>query len=175
MQLLLTQPIIRRLERELRHARHREIGGLLLGEHVRDETFRVVDITVQRSGGSAAHFVRDPAQHQAQLDEFFARTGADYTRFNYLGEWHSHPSFEPLPSGQDVATMQSLVERPDTGVNFLVLIIVRLGFMRNVQLSACLFRPVRQPEDVQLFLEQDGSSESALVKVKRWIKGFIPG
>lgn len=71
--------------------------------------------------------------------------------------------------------MQSLVERPDTGVNFLVLIIVRLGFMRNVQLSACLFRPVRRPEDVQLVLEQDGSSESALVKVKRWIRGFIPG
>jgi proteasome lid subunit RPN8/RPN11 len=98
MQLLLPPKIIKRLQRELRRAGKQEIGGLLMGEHVRDEIFRVVDISVQRAGGSEAYFIRDPASHKTQLEKFFADTGADYSRFNYLGEWHSHPTFEAVPS-----------------------------------------------------------------------------
>ena len=93
-----------------------------MGEHVRHDVFKVVDMSVQRSGGSVDCFVRDPTEHQATLQAFFARTGGDYTRFNYLGEWHSHPAFEPVPSAVDVATMQSIVEDPSVGVNFLVLV-----------------------------------------------------
>src|SRR5579871_3007305 len=141
MKLLLPHPVLKRLRKEMRRARRREIGGLLLGEHISDETFRLVDVTVQRAGGSSAHFVRDPEQHRSQLDTFFAKTGGDFTRYNYLGEWHSHPSFEPLPSPKDMATMQTIVENVDVGVNFAVLIIARIGLVGSVQLSACLFRP----------------------------------
>jgi integrative and conjugative element protein (TIGR02256 family) len=93
-----------------------------MGEHIGDELFRVVEISVQRSGGTAACFIRHPNEHKAQLERFFAQTGNDYARFNYLGEWHSHPSFEPAPSETDVCTMQSIVEDPEVGVNFLVLL-----------------------------------------------------
>ena len=44
MQLLLPNPILKRLQRELRRASRSEIGGLLMGEHLGDETFRVADI-----------------------------------------------------------------------------------------------------------------------------------
>src|SRR6202041_2152555 len=97
MQLLLPIQIAKRVHSEMRRAGHREIGGLLMGEHLNDEMFRVVDITVQRSGGSQACFVRNPGEHQSQLQEFFDRTGANYSRFNYLGEWNSHPAFDPSP------------------------------------------------------------------------------
>jgi proteasome lid subunit RPN8/RPN11 len=73
-----------------------------MGEHVRDDIFRVVDISVQRSGGSQSCFIRNPTDHQAQLQDFFARTSEDYSRFNYLGEWHSHPSFTAAPSITDI-------------------------------------------------------------------------
>ncbi|MDP2331966.1 MAG: Mov34/MPN/PAD-1 family protein [Reyranella sp.] len=153
MKLLLPQSILQRLRLDLKDARRREIGGLLLGEHVEGETFRVVEATVQTSGGSAVHFVRDPAQHQRQLDDFFARTGNDYARFNYMGEWHSHPSFEPLPSREDMATMQSIVEDPNVGVNFLVLVIPRLTRWNMLKLSAMLFRPYTTPDFVDVEVE----------------------
>src|ERR1700687_5436645 len=102
MHLLLTATVLKRLRRELRRAGSREIGGLMMGEHVGDDVFRVVEISVQRSGGSAACFVRDPVEHEAALQAFYVRTDSDYTRFNYLGEWHSHPMFEPVPSPMDV-------------------------------------------------------------------------
>ncbi len=154
MQLLLTRPVVKSLRRELRRAGSREIGGLLMGEHVRDEVFRVVSISVQRSGGSQTCFIRQPQEHAAQLKEFFARTGADYTRFNYLGEWHSHPSFKPLPSDTDVRTMQSIVDDPMVGVNFLVLMIPRLGKRGTVELSAMAIRRDGPPFTALVSTEQ---------------------
>jgi len=166
MHLVLTQPILQRLRNELGEARRREIGGLLLGEHLEGETFRLAEVTIQRTGGSAVHFVRDPALNQEQLDEFFSRTGADYTRFNYLGEWHSHPSFEPLPSSTDINTMQSIVEDPAVGVNFLVLLIARLTRWKQIKVSAMMFRANMQPEFVQVSTESDESDRKGWIAAK---------
>ena len=64
MQLLLPSQLIQRLLSELKRAGNRKIGGLLMGEHVRDEVFRIVNISVQRSGGDRACFIRHPKDHQ---------------------------------------------------------------------------------------------------------------
>jgi hypothetical protein len=73
MQLILPATIVLQLQNELRRAGRREIGGLLLAEHLHDEAFRLAEVTVQRTGGSAVHFVRDPALNQKQLDQFFKK------------------------------------------------------------------------------------------------------
>src|SRR5271170_5137069 len=140
MQLLLAPQVIKRLQRELRRAGRREIGGLLMGEHLSDELFRVTEISIQRAGGTHACFVRDPKDHKAQLETFFARTGKDYARFNYLGEWHSHPSFEAIPSATDFRTMQSIVEDSDVGVNFLVLLVCKRAARGSIEATAVAFR-----------------------------------
>ena len=49
MKIILAPQIVQRLRRELRRAGRREIGGLLMGEDLGSEQFRVVDISVQRS------------------------------------------------------------------------------------------------------------------------------
>ena len=83
MQLLLPSQLIRRLLVSSSVRRNGEIGGLLMGEHVRDEVFRIVNISVQRSGGDRACFIRHPKSHKKALKKFFAQTGNDYTRFDY--------------------------------------------------------------------------------------------
>jgi integrative and conjugative element protein (TIGR02256 family) len=153
MQLLLPNPLIRRLLRELRRAGNREIGGLLMGEQVRDEVFLIVDISVQRSGGDHACFIRHPKDHEKALKKFFARTGNDYTRFNYLGEWHSHPSFEPIPSDTDVRTMQSMVADPTVGANFLVLLIAKQDHAKRLQATATVFSANSRPLLVPLQID----------------------
>jgi integrative and conjugative element protein (TIGR02256 family) len=145
MQLLLPSPLIQRLLRELHRAGKREIGGLLMGEHVRDEVFRIVDISVQRSGGAHACFIRHPKSHRKALEKFFARTGNDYTRFNYLGEWHSHPSFEPVPSDTDIRTMQSLMTDATVGANFLVLLIAKQDHAKGFEATATVFSVNSRP------------------------------
>jgi len=153
MQILLAHQVIRRLKRELRSAGSREIGGLLMGEHVRDELFRIVDISIQRSGGNHSSFKRNPSEHKAQLEKFFVDTGNAYSRFNYIGEWHSHPSFEPTPSRTDLQTMQSIVEDPDVGVNFLLLLIPKLGDHKQIEATATAFRANALPVAIPLSAE----------------------
>jgi hypothetical protein len=104
----------------------RETGGMLFGEHVADDEFRVVEATIAGMG-SFARFLRRVAEGLADLERFFNRTRRDYERFNYLGEWHSHPSFPLHPSGPDDAAMFEIVNDPATGARFAVSIIVKLG------------------------------------------------
>jgi integrative and conjugative element protein (TIGR02256 family) len=170
MQLLLSRQILRRLQRELRRGGRREIGGLLMGEHLQGETFRLVDFSVQHSGGTDSHFTRDPSQHQAHLDTFFFKTGSDFARFNYLGEWHSHPSFEPRPSRDDIQTMQSIVEDPNVGVNFLVLVIARLRW-RRLELGAVAF--VRNGRPVDVSLQTDTREGGKLANAVQMIRRFL--
>ena len=124
-----------------------------MAEHLGNDDYRVVDISVQRAGGSAAHFIRYPKRHRAQLDVFFERTGRNYTRFNYLGEWHSHPSCPTTPSGPDVRTMRALACDPAVGSNFLVLLIVRLGSDASLESSATIFRADDVPARADLMME----------------------
>jgi len=138
MHLLVPRSIQRRLKRHMFFAGQREIGGILMGEMVGDQRFRIADFSVDTVSGSRAHFVRDAEHHELELSAFFKRTGADYKRFNYLGEWHSHPSFEVVPSGLDVRSMHNLVEGA-RGVDFAVLFISRLSWLWQMEVSATLF------------------------------------
>lgn len=101
------------------------MGGMLFGEHLGVDEFGVIDATVA-STGTVASFVRSLRATLRPLERFFARTKGDYRRFNYLGEWHSHPSFALVPSSVDDATMFDLVEDPATNARFAVSMIVKL-------------------------------------------------
>lgn len=169
MQILLTPKILKRLRRELRRAGQQEIGGLLMGEDLGEEVFRVEEITVQRSGGTHSCFIRNPKDHQEYLDKFFARTGQNYSRFNYLGEWHSHPSFPAVPSAQDIETMQSIVGDPEVGVNFLVLLVVKRDG-KKVAATATGFTSHALPVSIPLGVEPGDTNPEEKKGVSGWLR-----
>ncbi|HHL3758421.1 TPA: hypothetical protein ACQ7E2_005287, partial [Klebsiella pneumoniae] len=78
----------------LSKAGRREIGGVLMGEHIGPNEFIVREMTVHRCG-AFAYFVRRLDEAISGFSKFFNETGHNYQIFNYIGEWHSHPSFEP--------------------------------------------------------------------------------
>jgi integrative and conjugative element protein (TIGR02256 family) len=173
MELLLPALLTNRLRRELRRRGRREIGGVLMGEHLGEQRFLVADLTVQHAAGDEVCFTRNLDEHREQLREFFDRTGRDYTRFNYLGEWHSHPSFSPLPSEIDLRTMQSIVSDSRVGVLFAVLIIVRRSWSGQLQLSACAFTPGSGPFNVDVTVESDEiarTRSSLLQRIRGWFR-----
>jgi hypothetical protein len=125
VKLLLPFEHQNRLMEALQKAGVREIGGVLMGEHVAPDTFRVKSLTIQDHGGAFASFVRFLEQIVRPLAAFFKSTNHEYRRFNYLGEWHSHPSFVLVPSRTDIASMQEIVDDPNVGATFAVLLIVK--------------------------------------------------
>jgi hypothetical protein len=133
----------------LRPAGRKEIGGMLFAEQSAVGQFRIVDFSVDLSSGSQANFRRDPRAHQEALNAFFDRTGRDFSRFNYLGEWHSHPSFSVRPSLEDIATMIELVTNERTMISFAVLLIVRLRFRYWLNHSMTVFARGHAPQAIR--------------------------
>src|SRR5712692_11078242 len=114
--LILPPEFTLQLEHALRRAGKREIGGILMGEHVGVNEFVVRQITIHRRG-TFASFFRRIEDAWAEINRFFDRTKRDYRRFNYLGEWHSHPSFEPVPSRTDHQSMRDIVMDDSVGAH----------------------------------------------------------
>lgn len=141
MDVLLPAEVASRLVAALRRAGEREIGGILMGEYLAPGSFRVAEATIQPHGGSFAAFLRSLGSALDPLRRFFARTGYDYRRFNYLGEWHSHPSFVLEPSVPDVCSMLEIVEDPQVGATFAVLMIVHLKTKNVLDGTITVFVP----------------------------------
>jgi hypothetical protein len=78
------------------------------------------------------------------LEAFFRSTNHDYKRFNYLGEWHSHHSFELIPSREDHLTMMQIANDPAVGANFVVLLIVK-SEMEELESGLTVYCPTTQP------------------------------
>lgn len=154
MQLLLPNSIRRNMKCHMILAGSREIGGMIMGEEIGDQRFRIVDFSVDTKSGTRSSFVRDADQHARALQKFFEKTGGNYRRFNYLGEWHTHPSFSVNPSINDIGAMRGLVD--GTGhVNFAILFIARLRRVWQFDCSAHLFVTGHSPTDVQVIRESN--------------------
>ncbi len=149
MQVEIAEGVKSKLRKALKAAGSREIGGVVMGEQITPGHFRIVELSIDDQTGGNAHFVRDPEVHREALEAFFLRTGYQYERFNYLGEWHSHPHFSITPSSQDVSSMTDLVEG-ERGIEFAVLLIARLRWWRRLALSCTLFCRNTNPLAVEI-------------------------
>ncbi len=98
---------------------------MLFAQHVSQNTFQVLEATVEKAG-TISRFIRGLKYSLKQLQRFFAQHNHKYTEFNYLGEWHSHPSFGLTPSPTDNETMMDMVADPEVGANFAILVIVKI-------------------------------------------------
>lgn len=136
MKLRIGKNTIKEWQKTLKKAGDREIGGILFGEHVGDSDFKVIHATKQTKGGNQTHFKRDASKAIKDIERLSAQHENNHERFNYLGEWHSHPNAPALPSAQDEATMHQLLIESDATVNFLVLIIIRLSKNKTIEMSA---------------------------------------
>lgn len=149
MQVEIAQHVKEKLRKALKAAGSREVGGVMMGEQIAPGHFRIVDLSIDSQTGGKSHFVRSSEAHAEALDAFFLKTGHQYDRFNYLGEWHSHPWFSVMPSDQDIASMTDLVEG-ERGIDFAVLLIVRLHWWRRMSCSCTLFCRSGNPSPVDI-------------------------
>lgn len=153
MRLRLPPDQIRSLREALHQAGVKETGGQIFGEQLAPSDFRTIELTFQKRPGTFARFIVDLIQATRDAVRFFDRTGHRYTRLNYIGEWHSHPSFEVRPYDTDIATMRELVTDRDFRGNFAVLMIARLDPDNNLNIGAWLFDPSGREQSVTLEIE----------------------
>lgn len=166
MRVLVPKRVTDKLQQELKAAQQCEIGGVLVAEHLGSDQFRLVDLSVQRQGGNSDQFVRDPDQHRAFLADFFDRSGYDFTRCNYFGEWHSHTNVTAIPSATDLMTMQEIVADPEVGVSFAVLLVARWRPWWGLDLSAAVFQPLELPRTAELLPDSEDKGGRTFQQIK---------
>jgi [CysO sulfur-carrier protein]-S-L-cysteine hydrolase len=149
MRVELPKQVAVRFKRALRKSGNREVGGVLMAEQILPSTFRILDFSLDADSGSSTSFVRNPEHHKKALVDFFAKTNGDFSRFNYLGEWHSHPCFPAIPSSVDCQSMLELVDQ-EKDISFAILLIVRLRYWAFLECSATLFAKNKSMSSISL-------------------------
>ncbi len=102
-----------------------ETGGILMAEHIGVNQFLISEFTINKSG-TVATFIRKIEDAIGSLKVFFKSNEHNYKRFNYIGEWHSHPQYSPIPSVRDDLSMFEIIYDKSVGANFIVLMILKL-------------------------------------------------
>lgn len=112
----------------------------MMAEHTNVNECVVREVTVHRRG-TLASFFRRIEDALSTLRRFLERTARDYRRFNYIGEWHSHPSLAPIPSARDHESMREIIRDPDVGAHFVALLIVKLASDGELIGTALVYQP----------------------------------
>ena len=97
---------------------------MLFGEIITPDELRIAAATVSGTGGTAS-FTRHSHGSLRRLKRFLAQHGNDHGRYNYAGEWHSHPRFALGPSVRDAISMRGILDEVPYA-RFAALLIVRL-------------------------------------------------
>ena len=145
MKIILPEKTSIKIIEALKKAGVKEVGGILLGEHISDNEFLICDVTIQKARGGFAFFERVIKDIIEPLKRFFAQTRQNYKRFNYLGEWHSHPNFNLQPSLTDHSTMEELIGDEDFVGNFVVLMIVKLNLQNKLDGIIMVYQKAANP------------------------------
>lgn len=154
MKIELTPNVEVDLWKTLRVAGKYEVGGMLFAEQIDVSHFSIIDFSVDLHSGTETSFKRNPQVHQASLNSFFNRTNRDFKRFNYLGEWHSHPSFAIWPSAKDLSTMMEMVSNDCNSIPFVLLLIARLKRSFLLNYSFTLFAKGQSPKKLQAVIRR---------------------
>jgi integrative and conjugative element protein (TIGR02256 family) len=123
------------IREEARHKRFVETGGPLFGFEADDGS--VVVVRVFGPGPHAKHrpwkYVPDREATQETINRVFAESEG---RFDYVGEWHSHPRGRAHPSGGDLKSIFEIASQPAVDLpEPLILIQATKPFHRHVEIG----------------------------------------
>jgi len=77
MQILIPSDIAHQFITAIDLVGNREVGGILMGEHIDKDKFRIIEVTVQTHGGTFVSFMRFVQDTTEPLRFFFNRTKHD--------------------------------------------------------------------------------------------------
>ena len=112
-----------------------ESGGILLGRLILDTEHVIIDEVTQPMEGDQrgrTFFIRAQGPTQDYINAAWTNSAGTCI---YLGEWHTHPEDNPLPSPQDLRNWQIIVQNAHYEQPFLLFVIVGKCFTRMWEVS----------------------------------------
>lgn len=117
--VLVHYPVVAMMQQAVATCEGRpESGGILLGS-VRGPHLEITAFTPSAPADerTMTRFVRRDHAHQAAADDAWKRSAQE---IGFMGEWHTHPSGPPVPSGIDHASWAKLAAHTGYPLCFLL-------------------------------------------------------
>lgn len=102
----------------------KEAGGVLIGKKLMDEEHYVlsaVSTPTKQDKRTRFSFTRSKQSAQQYIDKHWIESGGIE---NYIGEWHTHPEINPLPSSVDKSLIRQVVSDKSSPFSKVLLVIV---------------------------------------------------
>lgn len=113
--IIVETPVLHTLNkyRQLHHNQP-EQGGVFIGE-IRSPHIIITHVTEPSPNDRASRFgfVRKKQHHQVIADQLWQASGGYLT---YIGEWHTHPESNPLPSITDISSWGNGLPRDSASI-----------------------------------------------------------
>lgn len=104
----------------------KEIGGVLVGKYCQDSKMAIVKhiIIPQQVVNGPYFFERKIRWINKELKRFYKESDGGLI---YIGEWHSHPNCEAIPSQTDLEAIQNISKDKGVKVNAPILLIAHVS------------------------------------------------
>jgi len=101
-----------------------EIKGALYAKYISSNCYEIEDVFISKNAGTSffSNLIIGFSYHRFEKN-YFKKHNNDFKNHNYIGDWHSHPSFECIPSEYDVK--EAFDELRNSNANFLIQLIVK--------------------------------------------------
>lgn len=125
MRIIVKKEIANKIKNAVKKAGVNEIKGACFAEKLDDDVFEIEDAYISPKIGSYAFSnLIISFKYKMFENKYFKKHNYEYEKHNYIGDWHSHPSFELIPSSFD--KREVLDELSKSNAHFLIQLIVKI-------------------------------------------------
>lgn len=123
--IVFTKEVINQLNKYKQHdLEQHEAGGILLGK-IYDEAIIIDEISEPSTKDRAGRhfFERNVVRAQRIVEQTWKESNGERI---YLGEWHTHPEKNPLPSKDDIKLAKNMLDHSKMEIDYLFMMIIGL-------------------------------------------------
>lgn len=125
MKIIVQKTVINRMINALKRAGLNETKGACFASKTSDDCYSIEDVFLSKEKGTTVFSnLKINYSYKCFEKRYFKKHKYDYVNHNYIGDWHSHPSFDCLPSNYD--KKEAFEELYNSNARFLIQLIVKL-------------------------------------------------
>lgn len=121
--LILSEDALSAFRANIQAEGRKEAGGILLGRFYPTDYVMIEKVTIPGRLDKSGLFFFDRSRKRAQ--KIVIKQWKDSSGISiYLGEWHTHPVPDPVPSSRDRQMIRNMFNQTQMEITFLFLIII---------------------------------------------------
>lgn len=124
MKIIMPKTISKKIYQRIKETSPNETKGALFAKKINDDLYEIDAVYFEKIIGTYA-FVKlyNNEAYKKFQEKYHAKHLNDYETHNYIGDWHSHPSFECYPSSYDRLEVESDLQK--SNAKFLIQMILK--------------------------------------------------